>query len=81
MVARKKDIIPESFQSPEEAGNFWDTHSIADYENQTSAVQFDFQINQRTRYITIPEKIYQKLARRASTKHQTVRQMLFDFAK
>jgi hypothetical protein len=81
MVARKKDKLPENFQSLAEAGDFWDTHSLSDYENQTKTVEMDFQINQRTRYITVPEKVYLKLAQRANGKHQTVRQMPFDFAK
>jgi len=81
MLAHKKDKIPDSFQSMEEAGNFWDTHSLADYEKQTRTVEIDFQISQRTRYIAVPEKIYRKLALRANVKHKTVRQMLFDFAK
>jgi len=44
MVAHKKDPIPESFSSPESAGDFWDTHSLADYENKTKKVEIDFQI-------------------------------------
>jgi hypothetical protein len=81
MVARKKEEIPEVFKTLEEAGSFWDTHSLSDYEGQTKKTEMDFQITKRTRYITIPDKIYQKLARRASREHRTVRKMLFDFAK
>jgi hypothetical protein len=81
MVARKKDEIPETFKTMEEAGAFWDTHSLSDYETQTKIVEMNFQITKRTRYITLPENIYRKLAQRASRKHWTVRKMLFDFAK
>ena len=81
MVARKKDEIPETFKTMEEAGSFWDTHSLSDYEDQTKDVEMDFQITKRTRYIAIPEKIYQKLAQRASRKHWTVRKMLFECVK
>ena len=42
MLKYKKDLIPESFILPEEAGNFWDTHSLADYEKQTKTVEIDF---------------------------------------
>ena len=31
MDANKVDPIPAHFNSPEEAGEFWDTHSAADY--------------------------------------------------
>ena len=30
---KKREEIPESFDSLEEAGEFWDTHSAADYED------------------------------------------------
>ncbi len=81
MVARKKDEIPERFETIAEAGDFWDTHSLADYEDQTKKVEMDFQITKRTRYITVPEKIYQKLVQRANRKHRTLREMLLDIAK
>lgn len=81
MVARKKDEIPETFKTMEEAGSFWDTHSLSDYETQTKSVEMDFQITKRTRYITLPETIYRKLAQRSGRKHWTVRKMLCDFAK
>jgi hypothetical protein len=81
MVTHKKFEIPKTFLSPEEAGDFWDTHSLADYESQTKTVEIDFQINKRTRCITVPDTIYRKLAHRANIKHQTVPQMLFDFVK
>ena len=34
MPNKKKviDPLPETFASEEEAGEFWDTHSLADYE-------------------------------------------------
>jgi hypothetical protein len=76
MAARKKDLLPEAFESIEEAGNFWDTHSLADYKDQVRAVDLDLQITKRTRYITVPEKIYKKLAVRAGRQHRTVRQMV-----
>jgi hypothetical protein len=81
MVARKRDEIPETFRTMEEAGAFWDTHSLADYEDQTRTVELDFAITRRTRYISVPEKIYKKLTRCAHRKNRTVREMLFDFAK
>ena len=81
MVARKKDRIPESFGSPEAAGEFWDTHSLADYEDQTKTVEMDFQITKRTRYISIPEEIYKRLTLQANRKHRSVREMVLELAK
>ena len=33
-MTKRRDIIPEHFNSAEEAGEFWDTHSAADYWNE-----------------------------------------------
>lgn len=81
MVARKKDEIPENFNSIEDAAQFWDTHSLADYHDQTKAIGMDFQITKRMRYIAVPENIYKKLAQKANQKHQTIRKMVYDLAK
>jgi hypothetical protein len=81
MVVRKKDLIPESFGSPEKAGEFWDTHSLADYEDQTKIVEVDFQITKKTRYISIPEDVYKKLTVQANRKHRSVREMVLELAK
>lgn len=36
-----KESIPEEFENIEEAGEFWDTHSLADYWDQTQEVHFE----------------------------------------
>ena len=43
MVKNKKsrDPIPEEFATLEEAAEFWDTHSLADYEDVQQEVTFD----------------------------------------
>ena len=35
------DPIPENFASIEEAAEFWDTHSLADYWDQTHEVEIE----------------------------------------
>ena len=35
---KKLDALPEQFSSAEEAGEFWDTHSGADYEEYMQPV-------------------------------------------
>jgi hypothetical protein len=40
----KRDPMPESFDSLEEAAEFWDTHSIADYEDVTEEVHFNVKL-------------------------------------
>ena len=36
----KRDPIPSSDATPEEIGEFWDTHSLADYWDETHEVEF-----------------------------------------
>ena len=38
---KTRDPLPEQFSSAEEAGEFWDTHSGADYEDYMKEVHFD----------------------------------------
>ena len=50
---KRRDSIPESFASIEEAAEFWDNHSTADYEDQMHDVHFDVNIQQRTFLVPI----------------------------
>jgi hypothetical protein len=36
---KKRDLIPKSFNTVAEAGEFWDSHSLADYWDQTHEVK------------------------------------------
>ena len=45
-----KQEIP-SFKSYEEIGEFWDTHSLADYWEQTEPAEFEIAPNARRRYL------------------------------
>ncbi|MFW0860334.1 MAG: hypothetical protein AAGB97_09340, partial [Dehalococcoidia bacterium] len=43
MLVNRKDIIPEHFNSAEEAGEFWDSHSAADYWNEMEEEEIEFE--------------------------------------
>ncbi len=46
--ARKSiDPLPDTFSSAEEAGEFWDTHSTSDYEDQLEPVDMTIDIKRR----------------------------------
>ena len=40
---KKRDPMPPPNATPEEIGEFWDNHSLADYWDETNEV--DFQVN------------------------------------
>ena len=37
---KKPDPMPSPDATPEEIGEFWDTHNLADYWNETHEVEF-----------------------------------------
>ena len=41
MDEKSKDILPENFGSLEEATEFWESHSLADYWDETQAVDIE----------------------------------------
>ncbi len=42
-----RDPLPEEFSSEEEAGEFWDTHSLTDYEEFLEPVELDVDLTGR----------------------------------
>lgn len=48
----------------EEAGDFWDRHSLADYWDETREVEFDVRAAKRHR-ITIDPELYDKIITRS----------------
>ncbi len=49
---KKRAPIPPPNAIPEEIGEFWDTHSLADYWDETNEV--DFQVNLKPKHNLIP---------------------------
>jgi len=72
----KKDTIPEHFNSAEEAGEFWDTHSAADYLDEMEEEEMEFDIQKRTFLVPVNGRIYQFAKKRAEAEHCTVEQMI-----
>ena len=44
---RKREPIPEQFESVEEAAEFWDTHDLADYWDLTEEAHFEVNVQRR----------------------------------
>ena len=70
---KKIDPLPESFESEEAAGEFWDTHSLADYEAHLEAADdVTFEISERVFEVRVAEDVYKKLQEQAASLHQPV---------
>ncbi len=52
----KRDPLPEQFSSLEEAGEFWDTHSGADYEEYMQEVHFEVDLKRSVKESIRTEK-------------------------
>jgi hypothetical protein len=74
MQNKKKviDPIPESFATEVEAGKFWDTHSLADYEEFLEACDMTFEISKRTFEVQVSEDVFEGLRKEAEATHQSV---------
>ncbi len=44
---KRRDPLPEHFRSLDEAGEFWDTHDSADYEEHMRDVECEVDIHRR----------------------------------
>jgi hypothetical protein len=59
--SRKKDPLPGPEASPEEIGEFWDTHSLADYWDETHEVEFQVKLKRSRHLIPVEHQLARKL--------------------
>ena len=62
---RKHDPIPEHFSSIAEAAEFWDTHDLTDYKDQTREVHFDVDLQRRVFLTALEPELAKEIALRA----------------
>jgi CopG antitoxin of type II toxin-antitoxin system len=67
-VKKQRDPLPEKFANIDEAVEFWDSHSLADYEEAWKDVQCEIDIKRSTYQISVDSGLYQKLRRAAREK-------------
>jgi hypothetical protein len=58
---KQREPIPESFASIEEAAEWWDNHSLADYWDQTHEVEFEVNIKRSRHVITLEHRLAKQL--------------------
>ena len=66
------DPLPDSFESEEAAGEFWDTHSLMDYAEHLEATDDTIDINERVFEVQVAEDVFKKLQEQAASLHQPV---------
>ena len=69
---KSKVILPDSFASEEDAGEFWDNHSIVDFIEDLQETDDVIEIKNRNYEIKISEEIFRKLRQKAEISHESV---------
>ncbi len=64
---KHREPIPKEFKSIEELQDFWDTHSVADYEDLFKDVHFDVDLRSRKNLIAVEPTLMKELVKRAHT--------------
>lgn len=72
MARANPDPIPDESKSLEEAGAFWDTHSAADYWDQTEHVKAEIDLKERRFAILLDDKVYAAARQVAEKQHVAV---------
>ncbi|HQE91404.1 MAG TPA: CopG family antitoxin [Anaerolineae bacterium] len=60
--SKRRDPLPEAFESIEAAGDFWDTHDLSDYWDQTSEVHFEVSLGRRVILVPLEQNVAHQLA-------------------
>ena len=66
------DPLPDSFETEEEAGAFWDAHSTSEYEEYMKPSDDVIEIRERIFEVQVAEDVFQKLQQEATSLHQSV---------
>ncbi len=66
------DHLPDSFDTDEEAGAFWDTHSTVDYQEELELSNDTIEIDDRVFEVQVAEDVFKKLQEQATSLHQSV---------
>ena len=69
---RAIDPLPDSFETEEQAGAFWDAHSTMDYQEHLEATDETIEISERVFEVQVAEDVFKKLQQEATSHHQSV---------
>jgi hypothetical protein len=75
------DPLPDEFRSLEEAAQFWDTHSITDYEESLEPVDLEADIKRRHFEIEVDEESFLALRDTAKKQQKPVKQLVSEILK
>ena len=62
---KKRDTLPDTFDSVLEAADFWDSHDSADYEDIMEDADFEVNIKRRICMVSVAGDILEELRKKA----------------
>ena len=75
------DTLPDDFESEESAAEFWDTHSVADYEEMLEPAALEVDIKRRHFAIELDEESFNAVRDIARKQHKPVKQLVSEIIK
>ena len=54
---RQRESLPDEFDSLEAAAEFWDTHSLADFEHIQTDVEFEVHLRSEKNYFAVQKEL------------------------
>ncbi len=81
MKKNKKDVLPESFKSAEEAADFWDSHELTDYLQDTREAELNFHLKRRHYFISVAPELFNKIQSRSYKEHLSVQALTHAWLK
>ena len=78
---RRIDPLPDEFRSDEEAADFWDRHSITDYEEFLEPVELEADIQRRHFEIEVDEESFRALRDAAQKQQKPVKELASEILK
>jgi hypothetical protein len=80
-TGKQIDPLPEEFASEDEAGDFWDTHSITDYEEFLEPMDLEVNLERRHFEIEVDEQSFLALRSNAQKQHKPVKELVSEILK
>lgn len=80
-TGRQIDPLPDEFASEKEAAEFWDTHSLTDYEEFLEPVNLEVKIERRHFEIEVDEQSFLALRSNAEKQHKPVKELASEILK
>ena len=78
---RQVDPLPDEFKSEDEAAEFWDTHSISDYEEFLEPVGLEVDLKRRHFEVEVDEESFLALLDSARKLQKPVKQLASEILK